>query len=120
MKLLYTTLFLAVFTSGNIFSQSEKNVKTELIEYSLKKKEFTFIIEPSPSIEEINNTSRYYTEYFSTTYNIDKGQISIKIIKDEDVSYKIITRFLISNNIKNFNYKNETYKSEDFYSIIKK
>lgn len=119
MKLLYTTLLFTLMFTSKSMAQSEKKRDADLIEFSQKKKEFIFKINTPPSIEEITNTSRFYTDFFTTTYNIEKGEVIIKMVKDDEIAYKVISRFLTSNDIEFFNYKNETYKSENFYTLIK-
>lgn len=76
------------------------------------KGEFNFQMPVGTSVEKIDKTAKYYTEYFTVTYDSKTRNAKIQIIQEN--MRGVVLRFLISNDIQTISYNNEEYEVDKF------
>ncbi|MGV6860391.1 MAG: hypothetical protein ACWA41_01400 [Putridiphycobacter sp.] len=79
---------------------------------------FTFAFDSNFTLEEINKTAQYYTSYFSVSpVKSENGfTVTIKIIEDNEMSRRVVTRFFVSLEVKEIMVSGASIGVEDFVS----
>lgn len=77
---------------------------------------FNFSFDSNYSIEDINKTANYYTNYFTVTPVKTESGITVKIslVDDNEMARRVITRFFVSLEIKTINVNGTEVKLDEF------
>jgi hypothetical protein len=77
---------------------------------------FNFSFDSNYSIEDINKTANYYTNYFTVTPVKTESGITVKIslVDDNEMARRVITRFFVSLEIKTINVNGAEVKLDEF------
>lgn len=77
---------------------------------------FNFTFDSSYSIEEINKTANYYTNYFTVSPVKTETAITVKIslADDNEMARRVITRFFVSLEIKTINVNGKDVVLDEF------
>jgi hypothetical protein len=95
--LIITLLTISTFANGvvtyNDASTAEKS-KTEGV--------FNFSFDSNFTLEDINKTAKYYTNYFTVTpVKTENGiNVTIKIVEDNEMARRVVNRFFVSLEVK--------------------
>lgn len=109
--LLGLMISISTFANGGVIysdaSTADKS-KTEGV--------FNFAFDETYTIEKINKTAQYYTNYFEVTpVKTESGiKVSLKLIEDNEMSRRVITRFFVSLGVKEISVDGATVILEDF------
>jgi predicted N-acyltransferase len=77
---------------------------------------FNFSFDSSFSIDEINKTANYYENYFSVApvATVNGITVVIKLVEDNEMSRRVITRFFVSLEVKEILVSGKTIAIDDF------
>jgi len=97
MKTCFSVL-IGLFLSVSVFGQKVIYTSVDNVNKAKADGIFNFELDKAYSIEKINKTKAYYTEYFTvTTKSIENGtSIQIKLIKETEMARRVIYRFFVS------------------------
>ena len=104
-------LTIATYANGSVTysdASSAEKAKTEGV--------FNFAFDSNFTIESINKTAKYYESYFSVTpVKTDAGiNVLIKLIEDNDMARRVITRFFVSLEVKEITVDGTNLSVDDF------
>ncbi len=100
------------FTFAQTSPETTSLVKESNFITNKVKGEFNFQMPVGTSVEKINKTAKYYTEYFTVTYDSKTRNAKIQMIQEN--MRGVVLRFLVSNDIKTISYNDEEYEVEKF------
>lgn len=87
-----STLTFAQETSVSAVAQSSKELAT-----SKQTGSYTFVLPAGLSQEQVAKNALYYDVYFTVEYSEKTNTAKIKLIKNNEISRLVITRFLLVN-----------------------
>lgn len=112
-------LFLFLLVTGFSFSQDKifeaKVTNPKKLESFKTSGELSFTFPSSTTKENIEKTAKYYTQFFTVTFDEKKSEVLIKMVNNDEKSRHIINRFLIANKISQVNLDGQLFKVEAFY-----
>jgi hypothetical protein len=104
-------LTVSTFANGGVtyndVSTAEKS-KTEGV--------FNFSFDSGFSIDDINKTAKYYTNYFTVTpVKTENGiNVTIKLVEDNEMARRVVNRFFVSLEVKEINVNGTMIPVEKF------
>lgn len=104
--------FVCSFSYAQTSPKTTSLVQEESFVSNKVKGEFIFQMPEGTSAAKINETAKYYTDYFNVQYDEKSRIASISMIQEN--MRGVILRFLIANEIKTISYGGKEYEVEKF------
>lgn len=121
MKNLMTLIALLLFTVGSFAQTAVVKGNQDELKKSLADGVVEFVMPEKTTDAEIKKSAQYYTDYFTVDFNQDTHVAAVKLKDSEDeLSRKIIQRFLLSTGIRTIKFDGKDYSIAQFYNEILK
>ena len=76
---------------------------------------YTFILPETVTPEQVAQTSKYYTHYFTVNYAAGERMAVITMVNNDEQSRHVVIRFLIANNIQHVNVEGVMVPTQELY-----
>jgi hypothetical protein len=119
MKTLFYT-FLMVFGLGSVSLAQDSNgiavapTKSEIAK-GKESGSFKFVMPEGTTIEDVTQSAKYYTHYFTVDYDSATRSAKIKMVSNDEKSRSVIVRFLVSNNVQTVDVEGSMVSVYDFF-----
>lgn len=119
MKTLFYSL-LMIFSLGSVAVAQETNgvaiapSKTEIAK-GKENGNFKFFMPEGVSAEEVAQSAKYYTHYFTVDYDSNTRAAKISMVTNDEKSRSVIVRFLVSNNVQTVDVEGTMVSVYDFF-----
>jgi hypothetical protein len=119
MKTLFYSFLMFIGLSASAIAQEEAGTavassKKELMTGKESGK-YTFILPETVSAEQVAQTSKYYTHYFTVNYTADERKAILKMVNNDEQSRHVVIRFLIANNIQHVNVEGVLVPTQELF-----
>ncbi len=119
MKTLFYTL-LMVFGLGSVSLAQDSNgiavapTKSEIAK-GKESGSFKFVMPEGTTAEDVAQSAKYYTHYFTVDYDNASRSAKIKMVSNDEKSRSVIVRFLVSNNVQTVDVEGSMVSVYDFF-----
>lgn len=121
MKNLMTLIALLFFTVGSFAQTATVNGTQDDLNKTLSNGYVEFVMPEKITVDDINKSAQYYTEYFTVEFNEESHTAKVELIDSEDgMARKVIQRFLLSTGVRTVNFNGKDYSIAEFYNDILK
>lgn len=116
--LIYSFLMVVGLTS---FSHAQEEAGTAVVKSKaelLAGKEsgkYTFVLPETVTAEQVDQTSKYYTHYFTVNYSSSDRKAVLTMVNNDEQSRHVVIRFLIANNIQHVNVEGSLVLTQELY-----
>ncbi len=115
MKKLFLAI-LAIFSLSMMsMAQEAKVANASSFDAGKKAGDFSFILPENVTAENVTQNSKYYTHYFTVTFDDATNRADIKMITNDEKSRHVIIRFLISLGVEQVTMNGTSENVEAFY-----
>lgn len=115
MKKLIGLIAFCIITIGTFAQTATVNGDEEQMKRAVEEGVFMFTLPETATVEQVQKSANFYTDYFTVDYNDEQKTTKIVMIDNDAMTRRIITRFLISNKIQTVDFNGENYTVNDFY-----
>ena len=115
MKKLFGFIAACLLTIGVSAQTATVNGDAESMKRSVSEGVFEFTLPETANEEDVSRTANYYTDYFTVDYNHDSKKATITMVDNDAMTRRIITRFLLSNDVKLIDFDGKNYTINEFY-----
>lgn len=116
-------LLVFIFVSTIFFAQ-QRTVKSTLTATEITEEattgHFQWVFPDETTAEEIENTAKYYTTYFTYKYNADNKTVDVYPIVDSEETRRIMLRFLGANQVNKILVGEEEFELYSYYEKFMK
>jgi len=120
MKTFFLSLIAVIGLSTVSFAQDGSNSATAQSKTQLASAKesgmFTFVMPSTLTAEEVTKNSKYYVHYFTTEFNASTKEVKLKMVANDEMGRRVITRFLASCGVQNVIVDGNTMITEDFFN----
>lgn len=121
MKNLMTLFALMFFTLGSFAQTANVKGNQDDLNKTLSNGYVEFVMPEKVTNEDIEKSAQYYTEHFTVDFSEDTHVAKVQLIDSEDeLSRKIIQRFLLSAGIRAIQFDGKEYSIAEFYNDVMK
>lgn len=119
MKTLFYSLLMIFSLGSAAFAQESNGIaiapsKTEIAK-GKESGNFKFIMPEGVTAEDVAQSAKYYTHYFTVDYDNSSRAAKIKMVTNDDKSRSVIVRFLVSNNVQTVDVEGTMVSVYDFF-----
>jgi hypothetical protein len=122
MKSLFLfALFTLCFSTLGISQDAATTVKTLSADEVIEGKNtglFTFVFPDGTSADVIEEVSQYYVQYFTVEFDAKTSTAIVKMITNDAMSRRIITRFLTASGMQHVLVGDKLYDTQEFYENL--
>jgi hypothetical protein len=118
IKLYIVTLsFLGIYINSFSQESAKTAIASNLTEINTSKENgiYKFILPKGTTISAVEQSAKYYTIYFTVSFDEPKEEVTIKLINNDEKSRHVIVRFLVSTEVNSVSMGGKTFSTEDFY-----
>jgi hypothetical protein len=118
MKKLIFSFLLILTGTLTTFSQENKVAHTNgaaALTESKTSGTYTFILPEGTSAETVAQNAKYYTHYFTVSFNETNHEATIQMVTNDEKSRHVICRFLIASEVSFVHINGEDKSVEEFY-----
>lgn len=111
-------IFLALVVVLSAFAasaQKSASISSELIETGNTKGKYVFTLAPDVTAAQVDKVKGYYTTYFTVNYSESKHEATITVTNDDEMSRRVILRFLSSLGMNTVNVDGTDKPLDKFY-----
>ena len=116
-------LLVFVFVSTIIIAQ-QRTVKSTLTAAEITKEaaagHFQWVFPDQTTAEEIDNTAKYYTTYFTYKYNVENKSVDVYPVVDSEETRRVMLRFLGANQVNKIIVGEEEFELYAYYEKFMK
>lgn len=115
-KLFYTVVFF-VFSSPLLSQEQHVSARVDNLktfEVNKKANKYVFYFPETANVERVKETAEYYADYFTVNYDEQKKIATILMKNSDHLSKKVISRFLLSNEISEVEAEGKKYLTSEF------
>lgn len=76
---------------------------------------FEIVMPSTVTAEDAEKTAGYYTEYFTVDFNATSKVAKITMVDNSQLGRRVITRFLLSNEVRELKFNGNNYTLSDFF-----
>ena len=112
-----TLLFLAIYTNSFSQESAKTAIANNLTEINTSKENgiYKFILPKGTTLASVEQSAKYYTIYFTVSFDESKNEVTIKLINNDEKSRHVIVRFLVSTEVNSVSMEGKPFSTEDFY-----
>lgn len=99
-KLLLLTL--VCFASVLSFGQKVANASAESLQKGKTSGTFVFVMPNDVTAAEVDGVKNYYKQYFTTTMDEKKHELTVVLVNKDEMSMKVINRLMVSLEVSGF------------------
>ncbi len=122
MKSLFLfALFTLSFSMFGLSQDAATTVKTLSADEVIEGKNtglFTFVYPDGTNADVIDEVSQYYVQYFTVEYDAKTTTAMVKMITNDAMSRRIITRFLTASGMQHVLVGDKLYDTQEFYDNL--
>ena len=112
---------LAIFSISTLASAQETSVSavaqsSQELAASKKTGSYTFVLPAGLSQEQVAKNALYYDVYFTVDYSEKTSVAKIKVIENNEINRRIITRFLLVNGAQSVKVDGKTESMDMFFT----
>lgn len=108
--------FIAVFAFTALsFGQQAKAATSVEVAKSKTTGVYTFTLPATLVEDDVNNTAKIYTHYFTVVYTPTTNNAVITMVENDDRSRHVIARFFVALGVKEIMLDGKAYTPEEFY-----
>lgn len=112
---------LAIFSISTLASAQETSVSavaqsSQELTASKKTGSYTFVLPAGLSQEQVAKNALYYDVYFTVDYSEKTSVAKIKLIENNEINRRIITRFLLVNGAQSVKVDGKTESMDMFFT----
>ncbi len=112
---------LAIFSISTLASAQETSVSavaqsSQELAASKKTGSYTFVLPAGLSQEQVAKNALYYDVYFTVDYSEKTSVAKIKLIENNEINRRIITRFLLVNGAQSVKVDGKTESMDMFFT----
>jgi hypothetical protein len=115
------TLFTFSFAFLGISQDAAATVKTLSVDEVKEGKNtglFTFVYPEGTNADIIDYASQYYVQYFSVEFDTASSTALVKMVTNDAMSRRIITRFLTASGMQHVLVGDKLYDTQEFYNNL--
>lgn len=115
-KILVLSIFL--FSTLLSFAQAEqKAIVNSLSEYAIEKSkdQFSFVLTKKTTQEHVVSTARFYTDYFTTTFDEANNTMKVTMNNQDWINRQIMRRLFSGLNIQEVMLEDKVFHVDDFF-----
>ncbi|MEN9998144.1 MAG: hypothetical protein RI922_1134 [Bacteroidota bacterium] len=124
MKTFFLSLIAVIGLSTVSFAQDASNSATAQSKTQLSAAKesgvYTFVMPSTLTAEEVTKNSKYYVHYFTTEFNETSKVVKLKMVANDELGRRVITRFLASCGVQNVVVDGNSMITEDFFNTYLK
>lgn len=115
-KLLNTIAAMLVFTSLSFAQEAATAVSSgaSALSKSMTSGEYSFVLPPEVTSERVEESSKYYTHYFTTSFDAGSNTVKIVMSQNDEKSRFVIARFLGACGVRNVKVDDKTLDMQMF------
>ncbi len=122
MKSLFLfALFTIAFSVLGVSQDATTTVKTLSFDEVKEGKNtglFTFVYPEGTAADVIDEVSQYYVQYFTVQFDANTSTALVKMITNDAMSRRIITRFLTASGMQHVLVGDKLYDTQEFYDNL--
>lgn len=118
MNKLFLILAVMFFSSFSFSQQGEKEALTSGKEELVKSRGigvFSFVLPKGNTKETVSDNAKYYTMYFTVSYNSEKNEVKINMVNNDEKSRHVICRFLVASGTEKVIVEGNSLNVEEFF-----
>lgn len=120
MKHLITIFTILFFAFGTYAQIASVGGNENAVQKMLAKDYIEFSFPSEVTQERIDHSSKFYVNNFTVDYNKDSKIVKINFVETDEMSKKIVVRFLVSSGIKGVEFNKVIYSPMEFYDKVMK
>jgi hypothetical protein len=123
-RIFLTSVLFILFSCTTVLGQEKSKEavsksKTELVQ-SKTSGLYSFSLPVGTTDEQVQQNSKYYTNYFTVNYDVATQTANITMITNDERSRHVICRFLIASGVETINVEGKKMEVESFYNTFMK
>ncbi len=115
MKSLMTLIGLFVAVSTTFAQVAKVEGSAAAFEKQVAKGQMEIILPQSADAESVEKSASYYTDYFEVSFNEESKVATINMIDNTASNRRVISRFLLTNGVRNIELDGTNYSINEFY-----
>lgn len=116
MKNLFTILTVLIFAIGSYAQTAKVEGDLDSFKKSLSEKVVEFTMPEKTTAEEVSKSAQYYTDYFTVDYKEGAQLVTIRLVDQDEMARRVITRFLLSTGVRTVEFAGKDYTIMEFYN----
>tara|TARA_Y100000589_G_C26991207_1_gene562704 strand:+ start:103 stop:462 length:360 start_codon:yes stop_codon:yes gene_type:complete len=110
---------IAFFTiCFSLFSQEASVDNRQMFEQSIADGVISMILPASVSADEVAKYAKYYTPYFTTSFDADAHKVTFTMVNNDANSRRVIMRFLGASKIQTVKVEGESFLVHELYETF--
>lgn len=116
MKKIFTILTVLIFAIGSYAQTAKVDGDLASFKKSLADKVVAFTMPEKTTTEEVKKSAQYYTDYFTVDYKEESQLVTIRLVDQDEMARRVITRFLLSTGVRTVEFEGKDYTIMEFYN----
>jgi hypothetical protein len=117
-------IIFAFVLFGTIAIAQQRTVKSTLNAIEITKEatagHFQWVFPDETTADEIENTAKYYTTFFTYKYNVDNKTVDVYPVQDSEETRRVMLRFLGANQVNKILVGEEEFELYSYYEKFMK